>query len=194
MIPISKPTRCVAGWLAPALALICLAGAAHAADVVWNGSVGDNNWNSGGNWDGGFFPEAQYEEVGVIDNGDTAFIAIATPDAAGLTLGQAAASSGGLEVRDGGSINFVESTGAPDGSVIVGLDGTGNLTVRRGGSLAGTSLSVNGDSSLIVGGGPGAGPASLIIGGGVNLDGATRIIAAGQTVSAPLWRSAAAAL
>ena len=54
----------------------------------------------GGNWVGGFVPECQFEEVGVINNGNTAFIAVAAPDARRPHSWPGRAESGGLEVRN----------------------------------------------------------------------------------------------
>ncbi|MEX2307499.1 MAG: hypothetical protein WD738_07905 [Pirellulales bacterium] len=182
MILTHRPARSLAGLLLAALILTCGPSLVRAADVLWNGTAGDDNWNTGANWTGGFVPEAQFEEVGVIDNGDTAFIAVGAPDAAGLVLGQAVGNSGGLEVRSGGSVDFVDSTGAPDGSAVVGMDGQGALTVLPGGSLTGTSLTVNDQSSLTVGG-TGAGVASLSISGQVTLNGTTRVTGSGHIFS-----------
>lgn len=183
MILIGKPTPVQVRLALYAAALFFVgAGTVPAADVIWTGTAGDSNWNTGANWTGNLVPEAQYEEVGVINNGNTAFIAIASPNAAGLVLGQGAADIGGLEIRSGGSIDFADSTGAPDGSIVVGQDGQGTLTVKPGGSATGTSLSVNGQSALTIGNSSGSG-ASLGIDGPLNLNGTTRITGAGQTLS-----------
>jgi hypothetical protein len=179
---IRKPALVAVGMAVNATVLLFAVNASRAADVVWTGNAGDNNWNTGNNWTGNLVPEAQFEEVGAINNGNTAFIAAVVPNAAGLVLGQGASDTGGLEIRSGGSIGFVDSTGAPDGSIIVGQGGQGTLVVKPGGTATGTSLTVNGQSSLTIGS-TAAGVASLSVSGPVTLDGATRVVGAGQTFS-----------
>lgn len=154
---------------------------AIAFDSFWQ--VGAGNWNTGSNWTQGAAPTADpFEEVGVINNGGIATLNSAAPDAAGLRLGDAAGESGTLQVLSGGSINFVESTGAPDGTANIGLDGTGVLEVQSGGSVSTTSLDVNVGSSVILGGG--AGSASLVSTGGMFFNGTTIVKGAGHTFSA----------
>jgi hypothetical protein len=188
MIFTNTPPRGLAGLLLAALLLACSPSAGWAADILWTGTVGDDNWNTAANWTGGFVPEAQFEEVGVVDNGDTAFIDAnlpnGTPNAAGLVLGQMAGNFGGLEVRSGGSINFVASSGMPDGTANIGLGGVGTLAVRRGGSMSTTLLDVNPGSTVLVGTDAGAGVASLTSTGGMFLNGTTTVRGAGHTFSA----------
>jgi hypothetical protein len=152
-----------------------------AADVLWLGTSG-NNWNTPASWTGGFVPEAQFEEVGVINNANTVVITGPSPDAAGLVLGQALGDSGTLQVMSGGSINFVVSTGAPAGVANVALDGAGTLDVRGGGSVSTALLDVNAMGNVIVGSGTGA--ASLTSTGGMFLGGTTTIHGTGHTFSA----------
>lgn len=138
------------------------------ANYTWLSGTGD--WNNGANWDQGVAPEAFYEETATINNGGTATlstVAVNTraydggsgviPGAVGgLVLGETAGDSGTLRVMSGGVINFVDSTGAPQGIANIGLDGTGVLEVQGGGSFGTTSLDVNTGSHVIIGGGAGA--------------------------------------
>jgi hypothetical protein len=77
-------------------------------------------------------------------------------------------------------INVVDSSGTPNGTVSVGVDGTGSLAVQPGGSLTAQFLNVNAASSLTVGGTGGV--ATLNVASNVNLNGTTRITGAGHTV------------
>lgn len=158
---------------------------AIAADILWTGTAGDNNWNTGGNWTGGNVPDGAFEEVGVINNGGTAFINVGTtPNAAGLVLGQAAGESGTLQVLSGGSITLVDSSGAPTGTANIGLDGVGSLDVRRGGSFNTTLLDVNTGSTVLIGTDAGAGFASVTSTGNMFFNGTTTVKGPGHTFSA----------
>jgi hypothetical protein len=165
-----------------AIASAILASSSFAADNIWTGGAGSLNWNVNGNWSQGGVPQADpFEEEGVIENGATVFIAAPVINAAGIRLGGTAATTGGLEVRSGGSISVVDSSGTPNGTVSVGVNGQGTLAVQPGGSLSAQILSVNGQSSLTVGGTGGV--ANLAVANGATLNGATRITGGGHTIS-----------
>jgi hypothetical protein len=184
----STPPRCGLILLAAALSLSCVP-QAWSIDVFWTGAV-NNNWNTNPdvtdlNWsgNGGFVPVADpYEEVAVINNGGTAIISGAVPDAAGLVLGQAVGDSGTLQIVSGGSVNFVDSNGTPTGAANIGLDGSATLDVRGGGSMTTTLLDVNSLGNVIIG--QGAGVASVTSSGGMFLDGVTTVSGPGHTFSA----------
>jgi hypothetical protein len=153
----------------------------EAADNIWTRGAGNLNWNVAGNWDQGGVPQAvPFEEEAIIENGDIVFLATSTLDPAGIILGRTAATSGGFEVRAGGSINVIDSSGTPNGTVSVGVNGTGSLAVQPGGSLTAQFLNVNGQSSLTVGGV--GSPATLNVASNINLNGTARITGAGHTV------------
>ena len=174
----SRCSRLALGAFASAI----LATSSFAADSIWTRGAGNLNWNVGGNWSFGAVPQADpFEEEGVIENGDTVFISVPVIDAAGIRLGGTAATTGGLEVRSGGSINVVDSTSTPNGSVSVGVNGQGTLAVQPGGSLSAQFLGVNAQSSLTVGGTGGV--ATLAVANAATLNGATRITGSGHTVS-----------
>ena len=156
------------------------------ADILWTGAAADGNWNTPGNWTGGNVPDAAFEEVAVINNTGTAFInnVGTTPDAAGLILGQAAGETGTLQVLSGGSITLVDSSGVPDGRANIGIDGTGTLDVRRGGSFAATLIDVNAGSNILIGTDAGGGFASVTSTGGMFLNGTTTVKGPGHTFSA----------
>lgn len=169
-------------WL---LVGVCVAGSAArvvAVDVLWTGAGGNNNWNTGGNWTGGFVPEAEFEEVAVINNGGTAFVNVGTtPNAAGLVLGQLAGESGTVQILSGGALTLVDSTGAPTGTANIGLAGIGTLDVRRGGTFTTTLLDVNVGSTVLIGTDAGAGVASVVSTGGMFTDGVTNVKGPGHT-------------
>ncbi|MCA9237293.1 MAG: hypothetical protein KDA44_17585 [Planctomycetales bacterium] len=174
------------GWVACIRVLACGCAvafggqAAIAVDYFWIGGTGD--WAGNGNWDQGLSPEAQYEEVGIINNGGVATVSAAVPDSAGVILGQEEGDSGTLQVLSGGSINFVNSSGTPAGVANIGLNGTGVLDVRGGGSFSTTLLDVNAGSSVIIG--SGAGSATVASTDLIYLNGVTTVHGAGHTFSA----------
>ncbi len=112
----------------------------------------------------GAVPQAlTFNEVAVINNGGTAFLAApAVVDPGGLLLGTTDALGGTLEIRNGGSLTLIDNL-VTNGNAIVGAGSqAGTLIVQRGGSLTADLLSSNpGDSSVIIGGGPGAGMANV---------------------------------
>lgn len=143
----------------------------NATDYFWVGGTGD--WMTGSNWDQGLAPEAQFEEVGVINNGGIATLSSAAIDAAGLDLGRAFGESGTMQVLSGGSIVYVDSTGAPVGHANIGTAGTGILEVHGGGVFRTTQLKVSTLSEVWVG--QGAGIASLTSTGTMRLAGKTTV-------------------
>jgi hypothetical protein len=175
------PTRVLSQLLLTAFVAFAPFYGIKAADNIWTRGAGNLNWNVAGNWDQGGVPQAvPFEEEAIIENGDIVFLATSTLDPAGIILGRTAATSGGFEVRAGGSINVIDSSGTPNGTVSVGVNGTGSLAVQPGGSLTAQFLNVNGQSSLTVGGV--GSPAILDVASSVNLNGTTRITGAGHTV------------
>ena len=136
------------------LSLAVVSSPLFAIDYFWTAGAGD--WNSSTELGPRICSRCEFEEVGVINNGGVASLSTAAADAAGLRLGNAVGESGTLRVLSGGSINFIDSTGEPQGFANIGFDGTGVLEVQGGGTLSATSLDLNVGSNLIVGGGVGA--------------------------------------
>ncbi|MGI9455220.1 MAG: dockerin type I domain-containing protein [Aeoliella sp.] len=165
------------------LVAACLSCPALAQQVNWTGNGAGDNWNTAGNWSGNFgAPDLDFDEFGVISNGDTAFLnsAAANNGPAGIILGQNGGESGGFEIRSGGILTSQQggATGTP-GPVVVGLAGTGTLSILRGGTLnADDALSLGGDlaSTITLGETGGSGTASLSVTGGSSLNRSTRII------------------
>jgi hypothetical protein len=180
-----KIYQALANWLAVLLATGCgiSTSTCLAADNIWTRGAGSLDWNVDGNWNQGGVPQAvPFEEEGIIENGDTVFIAAAVPDVAGIILGRTAGTTGGLEVRSGGTVNVIDSTGTPVGAVQVGVAGVGQVDVLPGGSLSAQSLSVNGQSTLNVGGVGGA--TTLNVAGAMTLNGTTRVVGSTSTINA----------
>ncbi len=179
------PIRLLKYTLSGLLLVGCLVGprSSRAVDNVWTRGAGSFDWNVANNWSAAGVPQAvPFEEEAVIENGDTVFIANAVPDAAGIILARTAATTGRLEVRAGGSINAIDSTGTPVGAVQVGVAGVGRLDVLPGGSLTGQSLTVSPLSTLNVGG---TGAAStLTVTGAMALNGVSRVIGSTSAVTA----------
>ncbi|MGD9637382.1 MAG: hypothetical protein AB7U97_29185 [Pirellulales bacterium] len=173
-------------WHLCSFSVVSSAYLANAADVVWTGAAGDSNWNTPGNWDTNVVPEADpFEEVGVINNGGTAFVSSGTtPNPAGLVLGGQDGESGTVQILSGGSLTLVDSTGEPAGVANIGLGGIGTLDVRRGGSFSTTLLDVNDGSSVLIGTNAGAGFASLVSTGGMFSDGTITVKGPGHTFTA----------
>src|SRR5690606_5250021 len=62
------------------ITLVLLPEPAMAFDVFW--TAGTGNWNHPGNWDQVAVPEADpFEDIGIINNGGTATLSVAAPDA-----------------------------------------------------------------------------------------------------------------
>lgn len=133
-------------------------------DIQW-GNTGVGDWNVGTNWpEFGAVPQAAtFNEIAIIDNGGTAFLnAAAVAEVGGVVIGTADLLGGALEIRDGGSLIAVDN-GVTNGDVVIGRGAqTGVLTIDRGGSLTADVLSLNpGSSSVVLGGGAGAGVATI---------------------------------
>jgi hypothetical protein len=139
-------------FLAATLAAFCVgAGVAsmprvQAFDILWL-PAGTSGWNTPANWTAGAVPSADFEEVGVINNGGTATlsapIAVTT---GGVALGQAAAESGTLSISSGG-VFVSEASATTNGAVAVGVGGTGTLNVNGTGSLAAAGLTIAGQAA-----------------------------------------------
>ena len=165
-----------------AILVIVLFQSTRAADNIWTRGAGSFDWNVAGNWNQGGVPQAiPFEEEGIIENGDTVFLNSIPVDTAGIILGRASGTFGGLQIQSGGAINVIDSSGTPNGTVSVGVDGEGSLEVQPGGSLTAQFLNVNGQSSLTVGGT--GSPATLAIASTANLNGATRVAGSGHTIT-----------
>jgi hypothetical protein len=174
--------RCFTGCL---LILSCVlsSSSSWAVDNVWTRGASSFDWNVGGNWSALGVPQAvPFEEEAVIENGDTVFIANAVPDVAGIVLARTAGTTGRLEVRAGGSVNAIDSTGTPVGAVQVGVAGAGRLDVLPSGSLTAQALSVNEQSTLNIGGTGGA--ATLSVAGTMALNGISRVIGSTASITA----------
>lgn len=149
--------------------------------------TGTDTWASNGNWQNqngqNFQPAANFNDRAVINSGGTAFVDN-TPAAPGaLILGESPLGLGGnVEVRSGGALNVnlgVSQVGEPalDGSITVGDERTGTLTVLPGGTLtAAGPLTTGADAAnaVTVGASSGAGAASLTA-SSVSLSGTTRV-------------------
>jgi hypothetical protein len=149
---------------------------ALADDVFWI-AAGTSSYNTPSNWSLNVVPDAAFNDRAFINNGGTAFLAAtaATPTG-GVTLGQAPADSGTLEIRNGGNLSSIPGALDEDGSVLVGQQGTGTLRVLSGGTLSATSLFSGGNaaSSIVLGGSSGA-AATVNISGQMNLARTTRV-------------------
>jgi hypothetical protein len=160
------------------LGLMAVAGPASAQfNIAWNATTGA--YSTGANWLGGSPPVADFDDVGVINNGGTAQVADAPVSPGGIILGQAAGNSGTLEIRSGGHLSVVNGAGgAASGAVVVGQSGLGSLNVLRGGTLTANSLSSGGDaaSAVVLGQLAGTGVATLQINGAANLQRNTRLV------------------
>jgi hypothetical protein len=129
------------------------------------------NWNLDGNWtgpSGSFVPSAEFDEVAVISNGGTAWVADTPPNTGGITI-----NSGLVEIRTGGNLTSRTGDGeAANGAVNVGGSGLGRLSVLSGGVLNAPTIGMGGsaDSELFL-----SGTASLNIAGNASLTRVTRI-------------------
>ena len=150
------------------------------ADYFWVAGTGD--WSVASNWNQNLVPEAEFEEIGVINNGGIATLSTSAVDAAGLDLGRGPGESGTLQILSGGSISLVNSTGSPVGTANIGMNGSGVLDVRGGGALSTPKLIANSRSTVQIG--MGVGDASLVSNGTMSLAGTTWVRGAGHTFSA----------
>lgn len=153
------------------LAVATFAAAANLASSQTNVNfvpAGPATWNNDGNWNPAFRPEATLNEIAVIGAGMSAFVVDSPPSPGGIV------NSGSLEIRNGGNLSAVPGTEA----TVLGnlaLNGTGALTVRRGGTLSVQGMNTSGTSLVTLGETGGAGTASLQVTGGT-LNGGTRVI------------------
>ncbi len=165
------------------LALAMCAGMTHhaagqAVTISFN-VPGPASWNVDTNWtsvDGAFVPGDNFPpEVAQISNGGTAFLdAAALFPIDGLVLADAAATTGTLELRSGGSLTVVDADIAlpgRDGAVVIGGTGGGTLFANGGTLNAGSITAGGGAASLL----RAEGSSTFNITGGVNLNRITRI-------------------
>jgi len=157
----------VAYWVAPSLAQV----------VNW-GNAGTGDWELAGNWTEPGPPLTEFGEVAVISNGGTAFVDGSSADTGGIVLGNGSGETGALEIRSGGSLTVVSNPGLPtSGTISVGIDGTGLLTILRGGTLETGGLNTAGaGGSLLTLGAGGSGTATLTVNGLTEFHRTTRII------------------
>jgi hypothetical protein len=135
--------------------------------------AGPATWNLDSNWDpaanGGFIPAASVNEAGVVGTGKSAFVSDTPPNPGGIII-----DSGALEIRSGGSLTAVAGSLATTTGNLA-LNGTGTLTVKRGGTLNVQDLSTAGGSLITLGETTGSGSAALQATSGT-LNGRTRVI------------------
>jgi hypothetical protein len=153
-----QPLTRYSSTVLPLLVLLATCYPARAADNPYDGP-NDGNWNVSANW--GFVPpDVEFNEVGVVNNGNTVVLNEHTKteespgsglfdvDIAGLRLGSAASTTGGLRITSGGVMNAVPHTGTftppESGAIAIGGAGQGNLTILGNGRLTGTSLTLGG--------------------------------------------------
>jgi hypothetical protein len=114
----------------------------------WQG-VGAGDWENASNWVGGLVPDAGFNEVGEISNGGTAFVdSVIASGPGGLLLAAGGGTTGGLEIRTGGTLNIVQGAGGNTslalGALAVGQNqGSGTVQVQTGGTLTAHTISVN---------------------------------------------------
>ena len=143
-----------------------------AQNPAWD--VADGNWNDEENWlDGIGPPDADLGEIGIVNNGGTAFL----ESAADLAVGGLDVEVGTVHIRSGGALEVVRDDDLGlNGRVLVGQGGAGTLIVDRGGQLTAESLWMGGStgSSLVLGGGT-SGTSQVAINGAAFLTRQTRI-------------------
>jgi hypothetical protein len=153
--------------------------------------TGPADWNANANWDpadnGGFVPDASLNENAVIGSGRSAFVDDTPLNVGGITI-----NSGSLEVRSGGNLSAVADTFV-NGNLAV--NGSGDVTVRRGGTLRVQNINTGNQSVVTLGEVGGTGTAAMRVTGGT-LGGRTRIIGPNSnlTSSGPLGFSASSVL
>ncbi len=157
------------------LVSIALAGSSVAQNNIWLAVSGTADWNVANSWlaasSGGGevsgVPNVSFDEVALVGNDATVFVAGAAPNVGGVVIGHNTAGPnalsfvgpGAVEIRDGGSLSVVRDGSTPNllpGSVIVGSAGNaGSLSVVRGGTLNASLLSTNavGEGTTTFGGG-----------------------------------------
>ncbi len=162
-----------------ATALLVLGGRSANAQVQVPWNVDTGFYSVGANWLGGFPPYANFDDIGVINNGGTAQVNDTPPSPSGIIIGQGSADSGTLEVLSGGNLSVVlGGMGTTAGQVVVGQSGEGLLTVHRGGTLTTERLASGGasTSSIILGDTGGSGTASVTVNGSANLNASTTVV------------------
>jgi hypothetical protein len=141
--------------------------------------AGPADWNTGANWSEGNVPDATFDEYARISNNGSAFVQNTPPQPGGIILGDAASTSGTLEIRTGGNLTAVADT-PNNGALVVGQSGTGTLIVQTGGSLSAASISSAGTGSSITLNGT----AQLTATGSANLNALTTINGQSANLSA----------
>ncbi len=152
-----------------------------------NGNGGNNpNWSDQLVPPNQFIPDQSQDEIGTINNGGTAYVSIAPdgglaqPNPGGVLLGQGPTDSGNVEIRPGGLLDaqiWRNGVGPEGGDVVIGQNGTGVLTVERGGTLSGERIIVGGaEGSLLSAGAGNSGTATILSRGNMLLNRSTTII------------------
>src|SRR5688572_18225663 len=81
--------------------------AAQVVEYLWTGTTG--SFSDPLNWNQGFIPNADFDEVGVINNAGTAFVdsmpTATNPGPGAVILGDDGGDVGTLEIRSGGELN-----------------------------------------------------------------------------------------
>ncbi len=179
-------TRCIGFLIAIVFAVVVVVGTASTGfaqtSYYWQVEPPvEDDWFVDENWlepdlQNQYTPDQQYDEVGVIDNGGTAYVdSDGGIPPGGVTLGSSSATSGTLEIRSGGVLEvMVGDGGVAGGGISVGphSSGVGTLRVLPGGTLTAEGSLTSGYSGgdTIVVGGAASGTATLsaasaIIGG-----------------------------
>lgn len=138
--------------LIAALATVCCLALqvrqAHAQAVLVTFNVaGPADWNVNGNWSPAFVPDGSLNEIAILNQGRSAFVADAPISPGGVTMDNAT-----LEIRSGGNLMVVAGP-STTGDVIAGQSAATNLTVKRGGTLTAQGLTTGGTaaSTLLLG-------------------------------------------
>jgi hypothetical protein len=143
----------------------------YAQNFVTFNVPGPATWNDSGNWNPAVIPEAQFNDIGVINNGRFAYVDDAPAQPGGIVV-----SLGKLEIRSGGNLTTGTNLSAP-GNLVIGQAGRGELFVHHGGTLDVKNISMEGFSTsyMALGATGGAGTATLNVTGGT-LNRITQII------------------
>jgi photosystem II stability/assembly factor-like uncharacterized protein len=139
---------------------IVMAGANNVA-AVWSVALG--NWSVGSNWEGGFVPDAAFDEAARIANGGTAQISSAVPSVVGVTV-----AVGSLQILTGGSIAIsggveIESAGS------LSIDGAGAQLTATSVNVAGIATVANGAMATFSGSYTQTGGATTLDGGNLEV-------------------------
>lgn len=124
---LKSPLRNASGILLASSITLCLAGAASAADLTFNGAANDGNWNNTANWATAIIPGAG--DNAAVNNAANAGPNITTTvGVSQFWVGTGAGNSGSATVATGGTVNAGAWT-------VVGREGgTGTLT-QSGGTI-----------------------------------------------------------